>query len=191
MNLIEMEKLTNKMLEERKNEIITLKNNLEDETIAIQAALEAMDKATNESDIIKYREAKAEYSENIDAKEMHEKRLDKLKNKPYISELEYKNYISAIYNEVSAVNDNVKQKLAKLSLEMSEAVSPLSDTIKKANSILRILQHDLYRDADRTVVANGTMLFLDSEDKQIYKPDTIHWGMAGVNDPLYKEYTKS
>lgn len=183
------EKKARETLTARQKEKKNLAVWIEEEKKKIDAINRVIEQATIEGDIKAYQKAKAERADVLDSKEMHERRLTMIDAEPLITKGEYEDAIKAIYAEIAALDDATKQTLAKLSEEMEKAATELQDALNKANDVCHLLQHDIYRDADRTRTHNGTMLQLPNENKHIDKWETVNWGMTAVRHHQYSEYT--
>lgn len=177
------------VLTNRENEVAELKALLDKDAAAIAAANEAMDAATNGGDLKAYQTAKRERQDASDALEMHTARLSALEKKPLISKADYDQAISSVYSEIEQLDTKAKQDLAQLSEQMEKIVTDLQDAISEANRVLQVLQHDVYRDADRRLNNKGDIIMTPSEDKRINKADTISWGRAGVLHSQYARFT--
>ena len=148
-----------------------------------------MAEATNSGDLKAYQEAKGKRRDSEDSKEMHETRLDFLNNKALITKEEYEKSCAEIFSEIADLELESKKKLAKLSEQMEAVSLDLKTATSRANEVLHIFQHDVYRDADRSHNYKGEVRELASETKSINKSDTINWGMAGVKNQQYELIT--
>ena len=184
-----VENLVKKTLSDRVTETADIETQVEQEAAAIAAANAAMEAATTAGDVKAYQKAKADRRNAEDAKEMHESRLNALNNKPLISKGDYEKAVADIYAELAALDDQKKQQLAKLSDQMEAEALELQEATAKANEVLRRLQHEIYRDADRSRSPKGGIMALSSEDKAVNKWATISWGKVGVTSHQYAEYT--
>ena len=158
-----------KILSDGVTETADLAEQVEKGSAAIAAANKAMEAATTAGDVKAYQKAKADRRDAADAKEMHEARLNALNNKPLISKADYEKAVADIYAEIAALDDQIKQRLAKLSDQMEAEALELQEAINKANEVLRRLQHEVYRDADRSRSAKGVMMYLAHEEKKVEK----------------------
>ena len=184
-----VESTVKKILSDRVTETADLAEQVEKETASIAAANKAMEAATTAGDVKAYQKAKADRRDAADAKEMHESRLEALNNKPLISKADYEKAVADIYAEIAALDDQKRQRLAKLSDEMEAEALDLQEAINKANEVLHRLQHEVYRDADRSRNAKGEIMILVHEEKKVEKWNTVNWGKAGVTHYQYTEYT--
>lgn len=184
-----VEKTVKKILSDRVTETADLTEQVKKEAAAIAKFSEAMEAATTAGDVKAYQRAKADRRDAADAKEMYEARLNALNNKPLISKADYEKAVADIYAEIAALEDQKKQQLAKLSDQMETEALELQEATEKANAVLRRLQKEVYRDADRSRNAKGDIMTLSHEDKAVNKWATISWGKVGVTSHQYAEYT--
>ena len=187
----EVDNMTKRILSDMETETADLQDLIAAEGEAIAAANAEMETATAAGDLKAYQKAKRDRQDALDAKEMHQKRLEALEQRPLISKPEYEKAVADIFAEIAAADDQTKAALVKLSDEMNAAALALDDAIIKANAVLQRLQHDIYRDADRThnPKTGEVAIALTHEEKRYKKHDTVSWGRAGVKAPQYEAYT--
>jgi hypothetical protein len=186
---LKAEQKAREILENRKKEKKNLVDWIEQERKKINAINSTIEQATIEGDLEAYQKAKAERADVMDSKEMHERRLSMLNNEPLLSKGDYEEAIREIYAEIAAQDDITKQTLRRLSEEMEKAATDLQDALNKANEVLRFLQHDIYKDADRSRNEKGVMLMIPSEEKHLDKWETVNWGMTAVMSHQYESYS--
>lgn len=184
-----VENLVNKILSDRVTETAELTEKVKQGAAAVAAANEAMAAATVAGDVKAYQKAKADRRNAADAKEMYDARLNALNDKPLISRVDYEKAVADIYGEIAALDDQKKQRLAKLSEEMEAEALDLQEATTKANEVLNRLQNEIYKNADRSRSSTGEMMMFSFEDRKVEKWDTINWGKAGVKHYQYAKYT--
>lgn len=162
----------------------------------IQQAKEDMEKATgaiaaavNSTDLTAYKRATAERDEARIKKEMYEARLDILKASALISEHEYNSLVSAIIDEVKGMEKTRAAEMAAISEQCAKAAAGLRSAQIDANKCLATLQHDVYRDADRTVINPSTRVYDAKSKKEIDVWDTITWLEDPIQDDSYTATT--
>lgn len=188
MKLPKTEKIAAKLQEimnDSTKEIASREAAIEEETKKIATNNDLMLKATDSGDMKAYQTAKKAKQDAVDAKEMYESRLKALQRKPLISKEEYEGMIAEITEELDSVNDQIRAKLAKLSEEMNEAAVEMMDAQEKANSILHTLQHNIFKDADRTRNADGCIIEMQSEVKRLDYGATFTWGKTAISHYQY------
>ena len=184
------ETMANNILSDRAKETAYLASQIEKEGASIAAANAAMESATKAGNSQAYHKAKTERAAAADAKEMHEARLSALNNKPLISREAYEKAVSDVFEEIAAIDDLAKRRLAELSEQMEAEAVALAKAINKADEVLHRLQHDVYRDADRAHnLKTGEVLMLPTQEKKIKNWDTVNWGKAGVTQGQYISFT--
>ena len=188
----ELENRIDWILSDRKAELEQLDEKIQAAETAISTADAQMQKATVSGDLDEYRQAKAERQTALDMCEMSESRRVALETKPLITEAEYRRTLADVRAELAAENDAAKQKLTALSDQMNGIAEELHDKLNRANDALARLQHDVYRDADRSRNSKtGEILPIEHEraqDPQAFY-GTVKWGRVGVENPGYSAYT--
>jgi len=178
------------IIKTRNNEISTLEEKISVETESIAAAGAAMQTATASGDLAAYQKAKGERGNAQDAKEMHTARVDFLKNKPYVSEAEYKKTVAEIMAIAAAADSETKKIICELSNQMAAAAAELEEIGKAADKALHNWQHEVYRDADRAKHPKAGIPYLNDE-KRCNVDETVRWGYRAVQDARYQAYTRN
>lgn len=185
-----VENLVNETLENEKKETATITAQIRQEAATIKEANATMVNAVGTGDTKAYQKAKADCKAASDAKELLEKHLAARKGKPLIAMQDYEKAVSAVFTEIAALDDQTKRRLAELSEQMESEAEALAKAICKADEVLHRLQHDVYRDADRTRnKKTGEVLNIFSEEKKIKNWDTVTWGRESVLQGQYVAYT--
>ena len=184
------ENKVNEILTNREKQIKNLEDQIKNDEAEISEALTAIDKATIEGNLSEYQEAKKILNNAKDAKELHEKMLDRFKTKPLIGKEEYDRTVKAICAEAKALEDQAREKLANLADEAHDISEALRSVMHHANKVLSDLQGQVYRDADRMRGGKdgNKIIYSVGETKQIDLVSTIRWGDLGKNHSLYNEY---
>lgn len=193
INIIaETEKKIESILSGREKELGELDEKIQADNAALTAADAAMAEATERGDLESFFSAKKAKFDASTAKEMHEARLDKLKNKPLISSAEYEQTVAGIFEAIEDIEANTKKALCSLSDQMAAAAADLESVTREANAVLQRWQRDVYRDADRTRnKRTGEIMPLIYEQKEVNTYSTINWGRKGIEAPQYEAYKKS
>ena len=184
-----IENMIIKTLEDRVTELDDLDEQINVQAEIVNNANKNLATATAQSDVKGYQDAKDEIRKAADAREMYELRKNALEQKPLITKAEYEKAVTEIFNEIAAIDDQTKQKLAKCAEEMQAAALDLQEDLNKANEVLTRLQRDIYHDADRSKNAKGEILQIESESKRVDKWNTVKWGKIAVEHYQYKLYT--
>lgn len=167
-------------------ELETLKEENESQ---IAEANKKMEEATEAGDLEAYQKAKAELRNALDAKEMYNKRYNAFLDKALITKAEYNKLVTGILEECAALDNKAKEKLAALANQMLEIGLELQETFNGSNHILAKLQHDIYKDEDRTKNAKGVVMNLSHERKAYTNYDTVAWAKAAAKHYSYEKYT--
>ena len=153
------------------------------------AAANKMTKAVETGGPAAYQDAKAEYNNAIDSLEMYARRREYLQSRPLISQAQYEEVVSDICQEMAEAETSTIDTLEKLAEQMNAAAVELEEAQAKANKVLATLQHDIYRDADRSRDKDGRIKPIFSEIKKVDKWQVINWGKSAVKNKEYISYT--
>jgi len=192
MSLQSIEKAKKRIEEIKKNrvkeeaDIADQIRNLEED---LKRAETAAADAVNRMDVTAYKKANAQKEDARIQKEMYEARRDTLKASALISDIEYNNLVSAIMDEVKALEDAQAVKMVRLAEDCAKAAAGLRSAQKDANACLRILQHDIYRDADRPILNKETRAMDARTEKKIDIWDIITWLEGPILDDAYTTTT--
>lgn len=92
------------------------------------------------------------YSKAIEDKRMasniaqyFEGKIEQIKDEPFITEAEYRNYTKRIKAEMDAINNEGKAKASKLFKELEAIKEEVAPAYAKANELLRELQNNIYK----------------------------------------------
>lgn len=97
---------------------------------------------------------------------VHSNLLNKLKEEPVISRAEYESMVSDVLAAIAETVDGYKADIVALVDKMADIRDAESEVLNRGNTLLKKLQHDLYRDADRTRDQAGRMMNLQHENKR-------------------------
>ena len=183
------EKKIEKILADKTTETADLLEQITAQEKAASSAAEAMEKATAQGDVNAYMAAKEEYTAANEIKEMHETRLNHLNAKSLINRQEYEKVVADIYSEWEIENEKTKEKIIAYAEEMYAAAGELRGATKHANEILQRLQHEIYRDMDRTKTRNGKIIYLSGQNKMIPDFDVCNWGELAAKNYMYEKCT--
>lgn len=132
-----------------------------------------------------YIKAKKDRDEAQTLKGLCKARLERAVSQPLIEKAEYEAKVKVIYEEMDEVDAGIREKLAKLAEEMSGLADELAEAQSKANEALHRLQHDVYKDADRTRNKEGEIIPIQAETKNVNHYDTIMWGKEAIRHHQY------
>ena len=83
-----------------------------------------------------------------------------------ISRAEYESMVSDVLAAIAETVDGYKADIVALVDKMADIRDAESEVLNRGNTLLKKLQHDLYRDADRTRDQAGRMMNLQHENKR-------------------------
>lgn len=173
----------------REKELSELAEKIEKGKAAIEAASYEMEKATAAGDVKLYQESKRRRTEEEDAQEMYEKRMKTLEKENLITPEEYKKRVTEIKEAANAYKRAKQEELAALAESMYDTAEKVREVQQAANEVLRKLQHDIFRDEDRTKNKKGEPLLISSEDQKVDYGEVINWGQAAKVSYMYESVT--
>ena len=186
--LTEAEKKITQILTKRETETNDIKKQIEETAEAINKLSEEMEKAKQSGEVERYKEFLRKFRDNQDIKEMYSERLHELEEKPLITKEQYEAIVSDIKAKFSIKEDEANEKLYMLSEEMKKISEEMTEISSRSNKVLQKLQHDVYRDADRTRSIYGHIVDMPISVKNT---GAIFWGKAASNTYPYEEYVKN
>ena len=141
---------------------------LEAAEAAEKAAADKMDAALLAGDIDAYKAADIEKSDADFEKRACNARLEAMQDRPLITEAEYEALTKSVKDEVGAMADTAKKKILDHAKAMQTEAAQLRDVLNAANSALRRLQYDLYRNLDmRVEVAPGKSYYSQFKKNEV------------------------
>ena len=172
------------LLDGREAEIASVKVKFEKASASVSAADREAEKAMQQGDIAAFKAATSKKSDAAEEKTMFAQRLDYLTTKPLISAEEYQTLVSAIFEEHREKKAGAKQRLAEMAEKMSAISEEFSALTKEANETLEKLQRDVYRNADRQKLKDGS--YMPNTQKRVDGSDVWHWGRIAITSPYYE-----
>ncbi len=124
---------------EHEAEIETAKNNEEEANRAVVRAKQGDDPEA-------YAKAIADKRTASDIACYYEGKIEEIRDEPYITEDEYKEYSKRIKAEMDAIINEVKAKASRLLKELEAIKEEVSIAHGKANNLLAKLQNKIYKD---------------------------------------------
>lgn len=187
----DVENRVHKILSDNEKEVLALNETIAADAEAMTSATRAMDAATAAGNEKGYKAAKDAYQKAAETYEIHSKRLNHLQNNPVVSAEDYESMTASIKAEFDVLNGQTLEKLADLTEQMEAAADELLEAQERANNVLKLLQHDLYKDADRMrSSATGKIIFTVLENKAIDCSDAILWGRSAATNAMYEQYSE-
>lgn len=158
----------------------------EDKINELTATMEDAVKSGNDKAYIK---AKKDRDEAQTLKGLCKARLERAVSQPLIDKAEYEAKVKDICDELDEVNAGIREKLATLAEEMSGLADELAEAQSKANEALHRLQHEVYKDADRTRNKEGEIIPIQAETKSVNYNGTFVWGKEAIRHYQYEVTT--
>lgn len=182
----EVEAYTDYILQEKEESLTTYSRQIRETEDKINDLTNAMDEAVKAGNDKAYIKAKKDRDEAQTLKGLCKARLERAVSQPLIEKAEYEAKVKAIYEEMDGINMQIRAKLATLAEEMSGLVDDLAEAQGKANETLHRLQHEVYKDADRTRNKEGEVIPIQAEDKGVNFSGTIMWGKEAIRHYQYE-----
>ena len=175
-NLKAAEKLfckTDELLTRKKEDLQKIREQLDQDAAAIAEADQKMEEATRAADFTAFQAAKKARQDAEDAKEMHSRARDMMKEGGLISEEEAAADIEAVFAEYDKMEAEALAKIVTLAEKMGAIADDLAAAERHANSVLLKYQRGLFPGIERT--------------RTIDKWDVYNMGRAGVSHYYYKD----
>lgn len=169
--LNEIEVLLTEKVMENKGAIQEYANKIEDAEKESKRADADLLAAETEIDVDKYNTAKNSIWSAKHAKELYKKQKDKLESVPLISKPEYNQLLSDITTAADSIHEEQNSRAVELLRELKDIAEESSETWAQADKLIHILQYDVYKDADRTVLVNGNIV---TRAKEYKNNNTVH-----------------
>lgn len=153
----EVEKLTNhinEILLQRDEEIRAIESVISDDNEMIRNAEAEIEKAVHSNDVSTYRDAKSKQELVRDNSELHTRRLEQLKQKPLVTEDEYKEWRDKVLAEVDNMQLEALETAGVYLAKIEEIAKIMGDYITMANTTLSRWQLEIYKDPE-TRFSNG------------------------------------
>lgn len=129
--------------------------------------------AENEVNVDKYNETKNAIWSAKHAKELYLKQQDKLKKERLVTKVEYNQLLSEITQVANATHEEQNDRAAALIAELAEISEESSQTWKKANSLMTLLQRRVYKEPEGAIpLEDGGTTW--SSNKEYKNFETVH-----------------
>lgn len=177
------------LVKARTSEIEETEGKIAGYRVTIEEAEKDLDAATTAEDLGAYSKANNKKRMAQDAQEMNERKLKRLKEKPFISPAEYGKLVS----EIQAATKAEAEKAISEYIDHVDAMAATAEHLEKiqtrANDTLYKLQHDLYLDLDCNKAGKNNDLVLSQDRKKVdFLSDLVIWGYSGRNSAAYSAH---
>lgn len=174
----------NKKVSEYKAEVQTARDNEE-------KANKAVIKAKQGDDSKIYAKAIDDKRAASDIASFYVGKIEEIKNEPFITESEYREYTNRIKSEMDNINKQASQRVSELLEELEAIQSEVTPAFNKTNELLSNLQNNIYKhSADKQMKeAKETGRAVRGKDlRNEYKDSTIMGGIDYIlNSPVIKK----
>lgn len=149
-----------------------------------------MNAALQTGNVEEYQRLKSTLEAAKDIKAAHEERAEILKGKALITQEEYEELTGAILAEAEAKRIKAIKEIVNYINKAAEAGADLCEAYTDADETLHIVQHDLYRNADRPHYKAGQPVGWIG-DKCIPRAawGIVEWIQAIIDNPTYRAAT--
>lgn len=137
------------LIDKRQEEIELLQQKARESEESAKNAWESMEQCMIDDDIKGYRKAKSEKLAADDAVEMYRTKLERLKEKPLITKEDYDARLIDIKQIWNDAGNAARNEIQALASKISEIMGCYYGITERTNACLHLLQHDIYKDADR------------------------------------------
>lgn len=147
----------------------------------------AMNEALTSGNIEGYQQHKAALDAVKDIKAAHEKRAEILEHKELITEAEYNEMVSAIMDEARKECEKAEKLIVSHINNAIKVGAQLCEAYDDAEKVLRILQNDVYRNADRPHDNNGNPKgWVGAKEIPRECWDIVKWIVSITDNPTYR-----
>lgn len=164
---------TDELLTRKKEDLQKIREQLDQDAAAIAEADQKMEEATRAADFTAFQAAKKARQDAEDAKEMHSRARDMMKEGGIISKEEAEADIKAVFAEFDKAEADAMKKILDLAEKMGAIADDLAAAERHANAVLMKYQQGLFPGIERP--------------RTIDKWDVYNLGRAGVTHYYYKD----
>lgn len=181
--LKEIEKELQQIIELQKEKYTDFQQEIDTAIENEEEANRAVIKAKQGDDPEAYAKAIADKRTASDIAQYYEGKTEELKNDPFITEAEYKEFTNRIKAEMDAINNEGKSKATKLFKELEAIKEEVTPAYVKANELLRNLQNNIYKSTYEKQIADarekGSPINTDRLNNQ-YKDNSLIIGIDNI-----------
>lgn len=190
MNKVEqLETLVKDIFDKREQELNELEKAIEADNASMDSARDRLEKATTNNNLDDYRQAKADLAFTNDRKELHKGRLNQLKKKPLITDIEYTKQVNEVLASVKDQQEKATEKALELITELEALADEVGNYTTRANGVLERLYKDVYRSADLTDQERSLSVAVNNRTPQATYPTLSVLVDAMRSQPVYASVT--
>ena len=185
----QLETLIKDIFDKREKELNELEKAIEADNTSMDSARDRLEKATTNNNLEDYRQAKADLAFTNDRKELHKGRLNQLKNKPLITDIEYTKQVNEVLASVKDQQEKATEKALELITELEALADEVGNYTTRANKALERLYKDVYRLADLTDQERSLNVVVNNRTPQATYPTLSVLVDAMRSQPVYASVT--
>ena len=121
---------------------------------------------------------------------MYRERAEKRESGPLITEAEYKELVTAIEEKQAELTAKAKKEAVVYCQKLQALAEENARDIGHANSLLHVLQCDIYKWADCSKRKDGNPILTSASEKQIKDYTVPAWVSFSMDSAQYKAMTK-
>lgn len=185
----QLETLVKDIFDKREKELNELEKAIEADNASMTSARDQLEKATTNNNLEDYRQAKADLAFTNDRKELHKGRLNQLKKKPLITDIEYTKQVNEVLESVKDQQEKATEKALELITELEALADEVGTYTARANGVLERLYKDVYRSADLTDQERSLSVVVNNRTPQATYPTLSVLVDAMRSQPVYASVT--
>ncbi len=185
------EKLIQKVIADRDRKTAEAQQLIQETEKTLLEIEDRIDKAAKDGDADAFRQARKDRLEVLELQELYNRQNEALSKRQLITKEDYERTIKDIFAEYDAKQLCAKEKLAKLAEQMADIAEELDVSFQEANVVLKLLQHDVYMDADRMKHPRTGECLTAVDMLGLKDRSAIQWGKIAKENFTYSEYIRS
>lgn len=119
-----------------------------------------------------------------------EGKIEQIKDEPFITGTEYKEFTNRIKAEMDAINNKGKAKASKLFIELEAIKEEVAPAYAKANNLLRELQNNIYKSTYEKQMADAREKGIPIRIERLHNQYTDNSLIIGIDNILKSQSTK-
>ena len=188
--LLKIEQELKAIQEEGNKKVVEYEAEIQTAKVNEQEANAAVLKAKQGDDPKAYAKAIEDKRTASDIAGFYEGKIEEIKNEPFITENEYREYTKRIKSEMDNINRQAGQRVSDLLEELEAIQSELTTAYVKTNELLSNLQNNIYKhsaEKQMELARKTGKPVVGSELNNEYKDDTVISGIDFIlNSPATK-----
>lgn len=181
--LLNIEQELKEIQEEGKRKVLEYEAEIQAAKDNEEEANKAVIKAKQGNDPKAYAKAIEDKRTASDIASFYEGKIEEIKNEPYITESEYREYTKRIKSEMDRINQQTRKRVSELLDELENIQSELTPALVKTNELLRNLQNNIYKhsaDKQMELARKTGKPIVGSELNNEYKDGSVISGIEHI-----------